>query len=243
MIRYLLAGLALFLGFAVAFAPAGLLERALETNTEASLLNPRGTLWRGQGTLLVDARDMGTLNWDFHALSLLQLSPSYAWTLAGADKNLSGDVEVGWRNAGASVAGQLEASALNAWLSTYDIFLSGQFNFRPTVVGFDHRRNEVHTLDGELEWSGGPVRYTLSGLLRETTLPPLTAILNASAAGQPQAVVYARGEQTPLLIATLSNNGFAKVSITKFFTKLLGNPWPGSDADHEVVIEVEEQIF
>lgn len=67
----------------------------------------------------------------------------------------------------------------------------------------------------------------------------MTAVLGPGA----EAVVFAAGGQTPLLQAQLQDDGFAKVGVTKLLTKMLNRPWPGSDADHEVVLEVEEQVF
>jgi hypothetical protein len=59
----------------------------------------------------------------------------------------------------------------------------------------------------------------------------------------PKAVAYATGESTPLLHAALADNGFVRVGVTKYLTAMLGQPWPGSDPDHAVVLEVEEQVF
>jgi len=49
--------------------------------------------------------------------------------------------------------------------------------------------------------------------------------------------------QTPLLRAEILPTGFARIGVTQLFTELAGNPWPGSHQDHEVVLEVEEQLF
>ena len=70
-------------------------------------------------------------------------------------------------------------------------------------------------------------------------LPPLVAYLGEGA----EATVFAQNGQTPLIKAELQDNGFAKVGITRLLTKMLDNPWPGSEPDHAVVLEVEEQVF
>ena len=62
MKRYLIIGSLLFLGFAIGFAPAGLLDRALSANTPADLIEPRGTLWRGQGQLITPQLALGQLD-------------------------------------------------------------------------------------------------------------------------------------------------------------------------------------
>lgn len=243
MIRYLIAGLLLFLGFAVVFAPAGLLDRGLERNSQADLTDTRGTLWQGQANLLINRQALGMVHWDFAATSLLQLAPRYDWRLEGGGKHLNGSAAITLNTAQASAQGSIDSSAINPMLQRYDIFVNGQFQLQPTRITWLTDANQAADLDGQLDWSGGLVRYTLSGILRETTLPPLSAFLRMSDQNLPEAVVYVTGEQTPLMMAALGDNGFVKVSITKLFTKLLGNPWPGSDPDHAVVIEVEEQIF
>ena len=243
MIRYVIAGVLLFIGFAAAFAPAGLLDRVLQQNTAADLTDTRGTLWAGQGSLLVNAMPLGRLDWDFAPSSLLRLTPRYDWYLNANDKQLQGNIAVRFGSADLSAQGTLQAAAVNPSLRLYDIFVGGQFEVLPTRLSLTLEGGTITALDGQIDWSGGLVRYTLSGLLRETTLPPLRALLSMSEAGTPRAEVYAQGEQTPLMLLSLNDNGFAKVSITKLFTKLVDNPWPGSDPDHAVVIEVEEQIF
>jgi hypothetical protein len=83
------------------------------------------------------------------------------------------------------------------------------------------------------------VTYLLSGKLYNSALPPMRALLGPG----PEAIAFATGDETPLLLARLEPNGFAKVGVTKYLTKILGNPWPGGDPDHAVVLEVEEQVF
>lgn len=92
---------------------------------------------------------------------------------------------------------------------------------------------------GSLSWPGGDVRYRLSGQEYRGILPPLIATLGDGL----EVYIYKEKGQTPLLIAQMLNNGFVKIGITRLLTRLLNNPWPGSDVDHEVVLEVEEQIF
>ena len=88
-------------------------------------------------------------------------------------------------------------------------------------------------------FAGGPVNYRLSGQEYRGSLPPLVATLGEGL----EVYIYPDEGQTPLLVAQMLENGFVKIGVTRLLTKLLNNPWPGSDVDHEVVLEVEEQIF
>jgi len=243
LIRYIVIGLALFLGFGLAFAPAGILARLVQANAPARVIDPQGTLWRGQGQLSLNHVPVGSITWDFDLGSLLRAAPGYRWTLEREEEQINGFTGLGFSSIDAAFQGRFNARSLNEWLRTYDIFLSGTFDIAPSSLTFSRQANHISRLDGQINWSGGLVRYTLSGLLNEATLPPMRAILRLSEQGVAEAAVYAQDQRTPLLVASLGENGYVKVGITKLFTKVLNSPWPGSDPDHAVVIEVEEQIF
>ncbi len=243
MKRYIVAGIVLFVVFALAFAPAGILDRAADAAPGLDLVDTRGTVWRGNADLLIEGLPMGQLSWDFEGSSLLLAAPSYAWHLTRPDGQLSGTAGSSISRYELNVEGQIEAEAFNAFLDRYDIRLSGDLDVAPTHAAGNHDTRLPDTVTGQVDWSGGTVLYTLSGMRREVTLPPLTAYLDNGDNGMPEAVVYAAGEDTPLLIASLQKNGFARIGITKLFTKLLQTPYPGSDPDHAIVLEVEEQVF
>lgn len=243
MKRYLAAGSLLFIVFSVTFAPAGLLDRVADAAPGVDLIDARGTVWQGSADLLVEGLPLGLINWDFEAASLLRAAPAYAWRLSRPDGDFTGTAGSSLNRYEITLSGDIAASAFNEFLSTYDIRLSGDLSIAPTAAAGRHDARLPERVDGQVDWSGGSVLYTLAGLRHEVTLPPLTAYLENTPDGQPGAVVYAAGDDTPLLMASLQKNGFARVGITKQFTKLLQNPYPGSDPDHAIVLEVEEQIF
>ncbi|XOV82074.1 MAG: type II secretion system protein N [bacterium] len=243
MIKYILAGLLVFLLAAIIVAPAGILDRLVSQTDSAELTHSRGSLWRGQADLLVDNTHLGQVNWDFNMSSLFRLQPTYAWDLTQSHWQLSGLAGTSLSEVAVDLTGEIDADGVNQWLGSYDITTGGHFEILPTRIQLPHNSRLPSNLTGQINWSGGPVRYTLSGLLSEANLPPLVAYLDMNASNEPQATVFASQDQTPLLIATLSANGYAKVGISKRFTQLLNNPWPGTDPDHHIVIQVEEKIF
>ena len=243
MIRYAFIGLVLFIGFAVSFAPATLLKPLIEQSTQARLTALHGSLWRGQAQLQVGQIALGQLNWDLQLVTLLQASPSYTWSLDERGWRLEGVVGVDFSHANFTANGTVEVAAVNDWLSAYDISLGGSFDITDLNLIAAHSDAVLSHADGQIFWSGGRVRYILSGLLSETTLPPMTAYLNLNQQGLLEVIVYAQNNETPLVIAAQGRNGFVKVGITKLLTKMLDNPWPGSDPDHAIVLEVEEQVF
>ena len=243
MTKYILAGLLVFVLAAIAAAPAGIVDRLVSQSGTAELTHSRGSLWRGQADLLVEDNHLGQVSWDFNVGSLFKLQPTYEWTLAQSNWQLAGLAGTGFREAEINVSGDVAAQGVNQWLAPYDITTSGTFNILPTQILLPHNTPLPTTFAGQINWTGGLVRYTLSGLLSEATLPPLVAYLDMNENNEPQATVFAQNDQTPLLIASIGVDGFAKVGISKRFTALLNNPWPGSDPDHKIVIQLEEKIF
>jgi hypothetical protein len=237
MRRTLVVGILLFLAFAVVFAPAGLLRPVLERTDQVALLQPSGTLWSGQGRLLAAGRPLGTISWRFAPVTILQGSLGYHVRLASSEIDVYGSVSASPSTASANADGRVEAAFVNQWLAAYDMALSGEFQLEDVTLGLAD--GLLQRTGGTVTWSGGPVRYVLSGRASAADLPPLVGYLGEG----PEAVVFAQGGQTPLLRIELAADGFVKVGVTKLLTRMLNAPWPGSDPDHAVVLEVEQQLF
>jgi len=235
--RTLLIGAGVFLVLLVVFAPAGLLRGALPQAGPVQLLDLRGSVWQGSARLLLSGQPLGTLGWRLRPVTILQGRLGYHLSLKGSEADLDGQVAAGTGASAAQLSGRLDAAPVNRELARYDIELSGSFELLDTRLEFDGPRPAA--AGGELRWSGGPVRYRLSGRLWTGTLPPLNGFLGPG----PEAVVYPQGGSTPLLRIEVLDNGFARVGVTKLLTRLVNNPWPGSDPDDAVVLEVEEQVF
>ncbi|MEM7097056.1 MAG: type II secretion system protein N [Pseudomonadota bacterium] len=241
MLKYTLLLLIVFLICLAAFAPASLLDRALQNAQGVDLVNPRGTVWSGQAGIVVAGAQRGVASWSVRPLSVLTFNPTADWRIEDVSLNLEGWASTVGEHHSLDVQGLIGAEVINEWLRKYYIYLEGEFSVQPTQLSVSG--TQVTKLEGQIDWTGGVVRYRLSGVLHETNLPPLTAYLDQDTQANPIATVYAQGNSTPLLFATLSEDGFAKVSMTKLFTKLLNNPWPGSDPDSTIVLEVEEKII
>jgi hypothetical protein len=240
MRRTILFGLLLFLGFAVAFAPAGLMRLVFDRIEGVSLTHPAGTIWHGSGRIILQESPLGTVQWDLHPATLLRGALGYDFALvgAGSELDLKGSTSVGFnRSFALEVSGRVSAELINRFLAPYDMMMSG--NLELTDAALTIRGGIPQRAAGQVTWAGGPVRYLLSGRSLSSNLPPLVAFLGEG----PEATVFAQNGQTPLIKAELLETGFAKVGITKLLTKMLDNPWPGSDPDHAVVLEVEEQVF
>jgi hypothetical protein len=237
----IIVGFTLFVAFAVVFAPASLLRVLLPADGSAELLEPTGTVWKGDAELYLAGTSAGRISWRFRPLTLVQGNLGYHLTLAGAEHDLMGGVRLGGRAATMDMEGRASAVFANRWLAMYDIFLSGDFALNGISVHIPYNLRGSHpgTASGSLAWTGGPLQYQLAGQLYSSRLPPLVAYLGDTL----EAVVYQDGGHTPLLRAEILNNGFVRIGMTQLLTRLVGNPWPGSHAEHEVVLEVEELLF
>ena len=232
-------GALIFLVVIVARAPASLITTALPAQAPTQLVNLDGTLWRGAGDLLVEGAAIGRLDWQIQPVTFLQGRIGYDLGLAGDGLMLDGEASAGFTGSEAALTGQVAAAFVNRWLAPYYINLAGTFTIDDLTTTMTGSGPIPAQLAGQLRWDGGPVTYRLSGNMHSSALPPMRAELGPG----PEAVAFAQGEATPLLTAELKADGFAKIGVTKYLTRLLGQPWPGGDPDHAVVLEVEEQVF
>lgn len=233
----LLIGGLVFVALIILRIPASVVQNFIPANADVAILSPQGTIWSGSGDLLVSGSHTGRLAWSLRPVTFLQGRIGYDAQLAGAGADLGGRISVGASTAEAEVSGTVDARFVNQWLAPYDIELAGAFELE--TVSIELEGQVPVAANGRLTWNGGPVRYRLSGNMHNSMLPPMTADLGPGAEG----VAYATGESMPLLHVVLKSDGFARIGVTKYLTRMLGQPWPGSDPDHAVVLEVEEQVF
>lgn len=251
-LRYLLIGVLLVLSLLIARAPASLLATALPEDGAARLIAPSGTIWRGEGTLHLRALggmpgylDAGRASWRFRPGDLLRGQLGFAVTLSGPHHALSATVSIAPSALFLTLDGTAENAFINPWLAAYDMWLAGAFQ----VAGWSLEAPLQATaadaavagtrLSGRLEWTGGKVRYRLSGRDFGIQLPALAAKLGPG----PVAAVREQASGTPLLVFSYADSGFAKIELTQRFTELAGTPWPGQAEPGAVVLTVEEQLF
>jgi hypothetical protein len=239
--RLTLAGIVAFVVSVLAFAPASLVRPLLERVPGLVPTGLDGTIWRGRAHLLLRGTDLGDVRFAFSPADLLRLRLGYRVELNGSATDIAARVSAGWSGWTLVADGTIDLALLRAELARYDLVIPGVL----TLAGLELDARYGATLPnarGEARWDGGTVRYTLGGRTSESALPPLTGFVD-STAGHPQMTVYATDDATPLLLARVTADGMASVGITKQFTKRVGQPWPGGDEDHAVVLEVSEDLF
>ncbi len=251
-LRYLLVGVLLVLSVLIARAPASLLSTGLQEDGPARLIAPSGTIWRGEGTLHLRALggmpgylDAGRASWRFRPADLLRGQLGFAVALSGRDHALSATVGIAPSTLFLTLDGSAESAFINPWLAAYDMWLAGAFQIAGWSLEAPLRSAAADAvvagtqLDGRLEWTGGNVRYRLSGRDFSIQLPALAAKLGPG----PVAAVREQASGTPLLVFSHTDTGFAKIELTQRFTELAGTPWPGQAEPGAVVLAVEEQLF
>jgi Type II secretion system (T2SS), protein N len=239
--RLILVGIATFAICLVAFAPASLGRLLLSDIDPLALASPTGTLWRGAGELGFAGTPLGRLHWSFAPTLLLRGEAGFDVSLQGANAELTGQAGSTLTAAHAQLAGSVDSALFGGLLARYDIALPGSLTLQDIELTLPHGAR-LPNIRGEAHWSGGTVDYRLSGRTHRVALPALVGFLDSSS-GQPEMSVYQSDDQTPLLLARITTDGMATIGITKQFTKLLGQPWPGNEPDQAVVLEVGEKLF
>lgn len=241
MTRYILLGIVFFIGLGVSMAPAGLIVGLLDEQSPVMLVNSRGTVWQGQAELLAQGRSLGILRWSVSPSKLFVAKLQADWQLDQTLSQING--QASWDGQPAVTAvGSIDAQSINEWLDPYDIYLEGNFSINQFAAKLDSSGKQLEKVEGRIHWSGGLVRFGLSGILYEKTLPPMHVTFE-TLDDEVRGIVKEGGQSTPLIIFSPGVPGFIKIGITKGFTTMLGRPWPGSDPDHTVVLEVEEQLL
>ena len=238
---YVPIGLVAATVFAAALVPARAITLATDDIDDLTLLDFGGTVWHGQADVVYRDIDIGRVAWSMDWLAPLTGRLGAHWRLDRAGLGLAGRVECGWNAFALTMAGSVEAAAVNPLLGNYGIQVGGTLAIDDlSLRNAGHSAGGPWMLAGRLRWTGGRTTYRLSGRTYAVTLPPMVASL----ATQPGAVVLDAHleEERMLLLEARLRDGWAEVGMTKRFSQLAGKPWLGNAADHAVVLTVERQL-
>jgi len=240
MVRYIAAGVVLFLVFCIAMAPAGLLRHATSDVPGLELIGTAGTVWSGRGGLVVQGEKVGEASWSFKPLELLSLQLGWDVQFTGRDAELTGAIGFSPGTFRANASGVIGEEALNYSLKQWDVQVAGAVSVQSIDAVW--QAQQLTGLDGRLFWPGGPVSWFMDGHNAAATLPAMTGQLGQSAGALSGLILPDQG-QTPVAQIELSPDGTFSLKISKLLTRLLGKPWPGSDPDHVIVIEMVDKVF
>lgn len=240
MLRYIAVGVLLALLLCIVFAPASLLGHAVKEIPGLEVVAPRGTLWSGHGGVVIQGEQIGIARWTLHPLRLLLFELAYSVRFTGRDAVLDGAVTVTPGTVHGRASGTLGADALNYTLAPWDVRIEQPVAVETVEAVFENRR--LAAIDGQLAWPGGATTWLLDGSPTTVALPPMTGRLAASEGRLTGLLVPADG-QIPLVQMMLAPDGTFTLKISKLLTRLVGRPWPGSDPDPAIVIEMVDDLF
>jgi len=248
--RYLLVGVLLILLFMIVRAPATLVPSLLPNDAAITLTGARGLLWTGTGTLhltntaaigSVSDRALGEIAWRIAPEALLrgELGLNLRWLEQGQD--LTGELRIGRARYRLTIDGEMDALHLRTLLAPYHIRLGGRLTLHAVALEAPHREQIVRSaLTGRIDWSGGDVRYRLSGRDHDARVAPLAAHLGPGFAAS---LHETSDQELEILRATADTDGFARLTLTRRFMQIFGLEWPGTGAPTDVLLTLEEQLF
>ena len=226
--------------------PASLVTRLFEGNSDITftLTNTSGTFWEGKGEIHANAFRETSVSWSIPILDILLLSPSILWQLDRNDSVLKGKSSTFGSNIRTTVSGKIGSTLLNRIFSEYDVLVDGSVNIERLVMVNDPSKSfSINQLDGLLIWTGGEITY----MLAKSPVTIKSPIFELELFEKKLGVIYARLNNSnydfPLLLASLTERGRLNVEVTKAFTRIFGNEWPGLDSEEKIVLELEQYIF
>ena len=240
-VGYALVGILALVGCIVYMAPATLLATAFGDAGPTRLTQVRGSIWDGAAAVEYQGQSLGSLSWRFDASRLVRGEAVFDWDLGGAGHALTGGAHLGLTGLQCNAAGVVRGATMRRILASYWIEAGGDIDIEriSAHVSYDLR---PRNMAGELSWGGGEVRYRLSGEHYRMVLPPLAGVLE-SVDAEPALTVFGEGVDAPLLHVRLDADGWLNIGVTKKLTKMAGNPWPGNEPDHAIVIDVSERLL
>ena len=223
------------------FAPASLVTQGLKEVSELRLTAGKGTIWNGQIAASYHGRDLGIFDWSFSPMLLFTGVVHFNWVLSDSHHDVKGALDVSFETTTLTASGHIDAARINRELSPYYITIDGGISLDSFKIILASGKGK-HQVDGKIGWNGGRSTYRLAGELNAIDLPPLRGNLMTAGKG-PMLIVTNHDEATPLIVISIDEGNWANIGITKKFTEMVKQPWPGNVSPETVVLRVEEKLF
>ena len=226
--------------------PASLVTRFLENNSHIpiTILNTSGTLWDGSGRIRNNTIREVNISWSIPFFDILLLSPSVIWTLDNNDSVLQGKSLISDKKIITGLSGSIGSVFLNRIFYEYDVRLDGSLSDEDLYMVTDLSKNfSINQLDGLAIWTGGEVTYMIAKSPVTIMSPVFALELFNKTPSTIDARLNSPDYSFPLLLASLTERGNLNVKVTKAFTEIFGNKWPGKESEEYIVLELEEIVF
>jgi len=234
-------GLVFFLSFLVIYLPANSIRLVTNGLPAIDVSTTEGSVWNGSGRLHVSTFYAGSLRWSVDPFQLALGKLAIEWVLEDQTHSFDGTATIRFGGMAVSFDGLIDAETINRILSPYEMILTGALHLNSVEATVDRNESQVN-IRGDMRWDGGTVRYRMSNQRFVRELPALLGELQMMEGG-PLMTVRSETDDTPLLKARLDNDGWIHIGITKRFTHLIGQPWPGDESDGAIVMEVSEKLL
>jgi len=241
---YIAVGIVTFLLFIILFAPAKVIWRLLDDKVSPSLFSLshiEGTFWQGSADLTGKFLPPGEIEWQINPIHLITGKVMTHLSLHGSFHNLTTSVSMESKQLHINeLSGSVQAEAVNPLIDNYGFQVSGNLDLQD--LNLHLAENWIEHLSGNLEWSGGMVKYSTFRSAQLYELPPLAGDLMM----QSTVVVLDIKDITnelAVLAVRLDRNGWGKVILKGRLFDLAAQPWPIQGAPDDVVLEVEEKIW
>ena len=239
--QLLFLGLVFFLSFLVIFLPASSIRFVTNAIPAIDFSTTEGSIWNGSGRLRVTKLYAGALRWSVDPVQLVFGKLAIEWVLEDQTHTFGGAATIRLGSMAFSFDGLIEAATINRVLAPYNMNLNGALHLRSIKATINKSEGPIR-IQGHMRWDGGTVQYHMSNQRFQRELPALLGELQM-VEGIPSMTVRSETDDTPLLRARLDNDGWVHIGITKRFTRLIGQPWQGSEPDPAIVMEVSEKLL
>ena len=239
--QLLFLGLVFFLSFLVIFLPASSIRLVTNAIPAIDFSTTEGSIWNGNGRLRVSKLYVGLLRWSVDPVQLVFGKLAIEWVLEDQTHTFGGAATIRLGSMAFSFDGLIEAATINRVLAPYNMNLNGALHLRSIKATINKREGPIRIL-GHMRWDGGTVQYHMSNQRFQRELPALLGELQM-VEGIPSMTVRSETDDTPLIRARLDDDGWVHIGITKRFTRLIGQPWQGSEPDPAIVMEVSEKLL
>ena len=239
--QLLFLGLVFFLSFLVIFLPASSIRFVTNTIPAIDFSTTEGSIWNGSGRLRVTKLYAGSLSWSVDPVQLVFGKLVIEWVLEEQTHTFGGAATIRLGSMAFSFDGLIEAATINRVLAPYNMNLNGALHLRSIKATINKSEGPIR-IQGHMRWDGGTVQYHMSNQRFQRELPALLGELQM-VEGIPSMTVRSETDDTPLIRARLDDDGWIHIGITKRFTRLIGQPWQGSEPDPAIVMEVSEKLL
>jgi len=239
--QLLFLGLVFFLSFLVIFLPASSIRFVTNAIPAIDFSTTEGSIWNGSGRLRVTKLYAGSLSWSVDPVQLVFGKLAIEWVLEDQTHTFGGAATIRLGSMAFSFDGLIEAATINRVLAPYNMNLNGALHLRSIKATINKSEGPIR-VQGHMRWDGGTVQYHMSNQRFQRELPALLGELQM-VEGIPSMTVRSETDDTPLIRARLDDDGWVHIGITKRFTHLIGQPWPGDESDGAIVMEVSEKLL